>query len=98
MKLLLKLLFLLIIIIFVLQIGGYGFFSAGKENKPILFEKNNGFYTIKIREEEKERLKIIFKKLKDLVYQEATNHNPEGDVLPDQIDNDLIKEVKDRVN
>jgi len=35
------------------------------------------------------------KKIKNLVYYEATIHNPEGDMLPDNIDNSIISKVKD---
>lgn len=34
------------------------------------------------------------KKMKNLVYREATIHNPEGDMLPDEIDDSIISGVK----
>lgn len=34
------------------------------------------------------------KKIKNLVYSEATIHNPDGDILPDQIDNTIVDGVK----
>lgn len=40
----------------------------------------------------------IVKKIKDFVYYEATIHNPEGDMLPDQIDNTIISETKKILN
>jgi len=36
-------------------------------------------------------------KLKAFIYQEATVYNPEGDVLPDGIDDELFDEIKDKL-
>lgn len=37
---------------------------------------------------------VLANKLKNFIYFEATIHNPEGDMLPDQIDNNIITETK----
>lgn len=72
---------------------------AGGQREPIISIKDeNGNFLIKIREEEKEKAKLYLRKIKSLVYSEATIHNPSGDVLPDNIDNKVIEEVKERVN
>jgi hypothetical protein len=42
----------------------------------------------------KENLIGAAKKIKNFIYLEATIHNPDGDMLPDQIDNTIISGVK----
>ena len=37
-------------------------------------------------------------RIKKRIYLEATEHNPEGDVLPDEIDDKIIKEIRETVN
>lgn len=39
-------------------------------------------------------LVYLAKDIKNIIYREATIHNPEGDMLPDQIDNNVISEMK----
>ncbi len=60
-------------------------------------ERMDGKYKIKLREEEKESLKSFFNKMLDMVYYEATIHNPSGDVVPDSLDDTLIRSIRDRV-
>lgn len=73
--------------------------SDSKEAEPFLsFRNESGGFTVKIREKEKEEVKIFLRKIKNLVYKEATVHNPAGDLLPDGIDDAVIKEVKETVN
>ncbi len=62
------------------------------------FIKINDNFFVSIREEEKIFLKKIGKKVKNIIYREATEHNPEGDFMPDQIDDEIISEIKKRVN
>lgn len=92
-----------LIIKFVLLAGAiylfWMFFLSKKNSEPLFsFTDQTGSMTFNIREKEKEEFKIYLKKFKSLIYQEATNHNPQGDVLPDQIDDQLIQEVKEKVN
>jgi D-alanine-D-alanine ligase-like ATP-grasp enzyme len=53
---------------------------------------------IKIREENKILLKIIVRKAERIVYDEATKHNPEGDLVPDKIDDDIKNKLKQSLN
>lgn len=55
-----------------------------------LKKDQNGF-SLKIEEDKKPLVKKIVTKISGKVYEEATEHNPEGDRLPDWID-DKIKE------
>lgn len=54
------------------------------------------FFLQKTREDVQLREKSIYwaKKMKNFVYYEATKHNPDGDLLPDQIDDVIISETK----
>jgi uncharacterized protein YeeX (DUF496 family) len=42
----------------------------------------------------KDNLIDYAKKIKNFIYLEATIHNPNGDMLPDQIDDTIISEAK----
>lgn len=68
-----------------------------KEEKKIIVYEENGETKIIISEPEKKLLKIIAEAIKEFIYKEATIYNPEGDMLPDQIDDNIIKEIKNRV-
>ncbi|MFA5871515.1 MAG: hypothetical protein WC858_02225 [Parcubacteria group bacterium] len=54
--------------------------------------------SLNIREPEKSYLKSATRKAKNLIYHEATVHNPSGDVLPDQIDDKILNDIKNTVN
>ena len=94
MKLLVKL--TIIVVIFILA-WNYAHNQSQTESL-ISINKDSGSLSINIREKERDKLKAIIKRIKDLVYKEATIHNPPGDMLPDQIDNKVIQEVKEKVN
>lgn len=51
-----------------------------------------------INPEIKPYIQKITTKTKDLIYQEATKNNPEGDMLPDYVDDKIKQEIKERVN
>lgn len=61
------------------------------------YENSSGTFLIKAGIEDKAVLREAAKRIKDWIYREATIHNPEGDVLPDEIDDKVIKEIKNRV-
>jgi len=42
--------------------------------------------------------KLIVQKIADFVYNEAEKHNPKGDILPDKIDDEIKKEIRDKIN
>lgn len=93
-----KLIIKLIILAGILYLGSMFFFSKNS-NEPLLSLSNeSGNVSFNIRDKEKEEFKKYLKKLKNLIYREATNHNPAGDVLPDNIDNNLIEDTKKIVN
>ena len=94
MKLLIKL--AVIITIFVLA---WNYARNRDQGEPLVsINKDSGSLSINIREKERDELKSFVKRIKDLVYKEATIHNPSGDVVPDQIDDKIIQEVKEKVN
>lgn len=39
----------------------------------------------------------IILEIKDIIYFEATKHNPQGDVLPDNLDDAIKNEIKKRI-
>jgi hypothetical protein len=55
-------------------------------------------FSLKIRKPEKDFLKKVVRKIEGFVYHEATIHNPPGDMLPDQIDDNVKGEIKKIVN
>lgn len=55
-------------------------------------------FSLNVRAPEKDFLKRVAAKVKSVVYREATEHNPPGDMLPDQIDNKMKVELKKVVN
>jgi len=55
-------------------------------------------FSISVSKPEKDLLKRAAQKAKSIIYREATKHNPAGDVLPDQIDDKIKQEIKERIN
>lgn len=101
-----KLLFIIlkVIIVAVVIVAGYFFFQtkvASADNVNFGFfsvKHDDGGYYVKIKDEDKPILKKIAQKINSIIYEEATIHNPEGDMLPDAIDDVLKEQIKERVN
>jgi hypothetical protein len=55
-------------------------------------------FSLTIQKPEKDFIKKVARKAKSIIYREATIHNPPGDVLPDQIDDQILNGIKNRVN
>ncbi|MCX6766235.1 MAG: hypothetical protein NT170_00405 [Candidatus Moranbacteria bacterium] len=55
-------------------------------------------FSLTIQSPEKDFLKKVVKRIEGFVYHEATVHNPPGDFLPDQIDDNVKGEIKKIVN
>lgn len=55
-------------------------------------------FSLTIQKPEKDFLKKVGRRVKSIIYREATIHNPPGDVLPDQIDDKIKQEIKDKIN
>lgn len=79
---------LIIIIMFMVGIIMTGVFDYNEDDSSV---------TVTLAEEDKSTLVDFLREIKDRIYHEATINNPEGDVLPDELDNEIIKEIKDRV-
>jgi hypothetical protein len=96
MKIFLKAL-LIASIIFVVIVAGGLFWEYEKYKEEIIFiDPLDGKTKIKIDENEKDLIRKALRPILDFVYREATLHNPAGDVLPDQIDDNIKKNIKDR--
>lgn len=100
-KILIKLIVLAAIVYF-----GWNFFTSKNNPEPLInltlptdgqTDRMDNF-SIKIRNEEKEELKQYLGKIKYFLYRKATEHNPSGDVLPDNIDDQVIGEMKEKIN
>ncbi|HLM84370.1 MAG TPA: hypothetical protein VK254_04165 [Candidatus Bathyarchaeia archaeon] len=55
-------------------------------------------FSLTIRRPEKDFLKKAVRRVEGCVYNEATVHNPPGDMLPDRIDDNVKSEIKKIVN
>lgn len=93
LRLMIKKIFLsifLVVVIFAIA-AAILFFSLFK------YENSSGTFLIKASVEDKAVLMEAAKRIKDWIYREATIHNPEGDMLPDGIDDEVIKGIKDKI-
>ena len=100
MKLLLySFLFLLIIALCAAVYGGFWFKDNTSLKVSDFFNKDG---EVEIDKNAKGEIKEKAKELDDRIYKEATEHNPEGDVLPDEIDDTIREKIKeearDRIN
>ncbi len=94
MKKFLKIAFIfLFVLALAAGIGLFWAYQSCQKEKAIFINQDSGSSKITINESEK----YILKKIKNFIYREATIHNPEGDVLPDQLDDNIIKGIKNRV-
>jgi hypothetical protein len=55
-------------------------------------------FSLTINKPEKDILKKAAAKAKSIIYREATKHNPPGDLVPDQIDDKIKQEIKEKIN
>ncbi|NQV13659.1 MAG: hypothetical protein HQ530_05165 [Parcubacteria group bacterium] len=91
-----KVLILLILLLFLTAVGGF-WVKKNIENVSLasLIDALKGEGKIKLSDEEKASAKDKAWQIKNKVYEEATEHNPEGDVLPDEIDDKLKQQLKE---
>ncbi len=78
-------LFLIILAVAVAWLGG-------------IFSVSFSPFSFAIAKPEKDVFKKAVKKIEGFVYHEATVRNPPGDLLPDQIDDNVKDEIKKIVN
>jgi hypothetical protein len=70
----------LLILLFFLCLGLiWGFFVVQRAKNDQIFRQELVYWA---------------RKTKNIVYWEATTHNPSGDMLPDQIDDNIIGEIR----
>lgn len=65
---------------------------------PITVTRSGQSYKLVIDTSEKGYLKIVADKMNSVIYQEATEHNPAGDILPDQIDDKVKQKIKEHID
>ncbi len=81
--------------------GGTWIVLSGMHKNEKVFEfvkEDDGSWGIRFGKMEEEFLRNMADKVESFVYREATEHNPEGDFLPDQIDDRIKGEVKNRIS
>jgi len=94
MKMIIK---LLIVVAIFWAAWTYG--NRNDQGEPIIsFVNSQGKFSVRISDPQKDEFKGVVQKISNFVYREATVHNPSGDMLPDQIDDTIKKEVKETVN
>lgn len=101
MKLILKILYIIVVILVILWL--YSFFQTkfnkGTKDKEIVSVTSNAnSFDIKINRNVKDTFKKMGAYLSDLFYKQAARFNPRGDIVPDKIDNEIKKEIKERIN
>lgn len=94
-------LFLIVSLIFV-GAGTYLFYQVKNSTGELSFDSVKTYCLSSLKSSfskgEKQELKSEANKVKDRAYLEATEHNPEGDILPDQIDDNVKKKIKEEIN
>lgn len=86
-----KLIIAFIILLFIVSflLGGALFvFNKSQDFSPVSFLG-------KIARQE--IVKKTARKIKSFIYREATIHNPEGDMFPDEIDDEILNEIKEKL-
>lgn len=85
-------LFIFAIAILVVFLTGVLFFFS-------LFEvdRESGKFIIRASIEDRIIFRKAAEKIKNWIYSEAAKYNPRGDVLPDEIDDKIIKKIKDKI-
>ncbi|MFZ2976039.1 MAG: hypothetical protein WA055_05440 [Candidatus Moraniibacteriota bacterium] len=43
-------------------------------------------------------MKSVLQKITNFIYIEAEKYNPKGDILPDKIDDEIKKEIREKIN
>lgn len=92
--------FKIIFYVMLLLVGGAWLVLSVKhpDEKVVEFVKNDaGDWSVRFGSMEREFLENVARKIEVMVYDEATKHNPEGDFLPDQLDDKIKEELKSRV-
>jgi len=77
----------LIVLLIIFIVGACLFFLA--------FEVREGGLVVK--DESRPLLVRIARKINTFIYDEATRHNPKGDLVPDQIDNDIKEKIRENL-
>ena len=92
------LLYLFIVTLFILLGLAIAFGIWIKNNTSLEFaDFFNRDGEIEVSGEAKDGIKDGAKKLDGKIYEEATEHNPEGDMLPDGIDDTIRKKLKEEI-
>lgn len=90
---------LFLTLVFMLFVFSVYFFDMARNEEIVKINVDEkGAASFEVREEEKTLLKNIARIIGEFVYDKATKYNPEGDLLPDEIDNRIKDKVKEKIN
>lgn len=91
-----KVAIIFVVLLFLVSAGGFWVKKNIANVTPgSLIDMVRGKDKVELSDEEKAAAKDKANQVKGKVYQEATEHNPEGDVLPDEIDDRIKQELKE---
>lgn len=93
----LKIIFVSLAILAVVAGSGLFYLYETYKDELIFVDPVDGDTKIRLEEDEKIWIKKILKPVAELIYEKAAIHNPAGDALPDQLDDNIIKDIKKRV-
>ena len=95
-KFLVKILLSFILLLLLVAWGGFWVKDNIKDfSLASLIDVLRGREKIELSDEEKDLLKDKAGEAKYKIYEKATEHNPEGDVLPDEVDDKLKDKLKE---
>lgn len=90
---------ILIILVGLLGLAVFGGYRVWRGMGDLTFANLVNYFSgvgkIEVDEATKDRLKEEAKNLEDKIYDEATEHNPEGDLIPDEWDDKLKEKLKE---
>lgn len=68
-----------------------------QEQQKLLYVQVPTASFITVRPEAQPLIKKTVQKVEDILYRQATLHNPVGDLLPDEIDNNIKELIKETI-
>ncbi len=85
---------ILLILLGLAVVGGFWLKNNASLELADFFNKDG---KVEINDEAKAEIKDEARKIDGKIYEEATIHNPEGDMLPDQIDDTIRAKLKEEI-
>ncbi|MDP1833791.1 MAG: hypothetical protein Q8L11_02560 [Candidatus Moranbacteria bacterium] len=95
-----KILGVTVSVVFLILVGLWAVLMMSHPDEKVFgfVRDSSGHWKIKFGKTEEAFLKNMAKKTEEIIYREATEHNPEGDFLPDGVDDAIKEEIKNRTS